>query len=671
MTRARRRRWLLAMTAVTSVAGRARAQTRPRAEGSVTIRGPATSPTRSAVEDGPLAATVIALDRAGRQAASLAPLLDEAPGLHPRSAGDALATTYLSLRGAPSAQVTVAIDGLVLNDAFSPSVDVSQLPPAAFARAEIHRGAAPIRLGLQGLGGVVELRTRALERRSLAWASAGGGSFAQRRASAFVAGTTGTPVPLRGLLTVSYRGSRGDFLFFDDGATPLDPRDDARDRVRANAHGDALDVLGRAGVGPLELTVLGGARWAGLPGPGSLQYLDTYLSQGRWLARVSAPLHRGALRVEPWASAQTRSDRFGDPRGEASSSGARSGGAVLEAGLQALWREEGLSAEAIARARLDRFTTSDGGGGAPGAQAERRSALAGLELDATPHASVRLRGGIALDALEDRSSLRGASVSRVLASPRFAAQWTPRAGLSVRLGASVLERAPSLIEQYGLGEFLRANEELRAESSQTVEGSIIARGTRAGLSGRVELGAFARRATDLIVLTRTSALAMKALNVGSARVVGLEASLRGSIREGVSATVSYAFTHARGTYGLGRDETAVPNIPAHDVFARVEGRWRWLRGSVEISALSGMFFDPANVYAAPARALLGATVGARVPWVRGLSIEASGTNLLDVREGLVQSPGGRSERAAVSDFVGFPLPSRSVYLWASWSTDDR
>ena len=163
----------------------------------------------------------------------------------------------LWLRGAPSTQGPVAVDGLVLTDAFSPSVDVSQLPPAAFARAEVHRGAAPIRLGLQGLGGVVELRTRPLGTRSLAWLTAGGGSFAQRRVGAFVAGAAGTSLPLRGLLTVSYRGSRGDFLFFDDGATQLDPRDDVRDRVRANAHGDSLRVTGRAGVGPVQPTVPG------------------------------------------------------------------------------------------------------------------------------------------------------------------------------------------------------------------------------------------------------------------------------------------------------------------------------------------------------------------------------------------------------------------------------
>lgn len=654
------------ITALALVASSARAQSRD--DGSTTIRTDPVRDARRVVEDSVRSGTVIDLGARGRSANAIAPLLDEAPGLHPRSTGDGLAPTFLTMRGAPSAQVSVAVDGVLLNDAFAPSVDVSLLPPAAFSRADVYRGAAPITLGMQGVGGTIDLRTRTFagrDGRSAAWLTAGGGSFGQRRAAAFVAGGGFA----HGLALVSYRGTNGDSLFFDDNATPLDPRDDNRDRVRRNAHGDSADALLRACAGVFCIQALGAARIAGLAGPGSLQYQHTYLTQGRWNVRAYAPVRRGGWAIEPYASAQWRRDSFADPSREVGIGDAQSGGWAIDAGATTRWRERVFDLEAIVRVRRDQFETSDGGAATGAASAARTSVLAGVELRARPIAAIEVLGGFGFEVLADSSLLRGTDRTRSLASPRFAVLAAPWRWLSIRVGASILERAPSLLELYGLGEYLRANTSLVPESSATIDAAVIVRGTRGIFSGRLEVGGFARRAENLIVLTRTSALALKAFNLRGAEVLGVEAQGRMTVGPWLSLTASYAYTSAIAT-GFGEvDRKRVPNIPEHDAYVRAEGHWRWFRVSTELSAIAGLYFDSANLYAAPARGLWSASAGVDVPWVRGLSIDVQGTNLLDVRDGCVTRASGLVERAVVSDFAGFPLPSRGVYVSVSWTSD--
>lgn len=630
-------------------------------EGSTVVRaGP-----RRTVEDGPRAATVVDLDRRGRDSATITALLDEAPGLHTRSTGDALAASYVSLRGAPSTQVTIAVDGVVLNEALGLSVDLSSLPPAAFARAEVYRGASPLYLGLQGLGGAIDLRTREPSRSGVAWVTAGGGSFLQRRASAFVAGGAFA----RAMVLLSYRGTQGNFFFYDDNATPLDPRDDRTDRVRRNAWANAIDGLLRLCVGPVCLQALADARLAGLPGPGSLQYQRTSIAQGRWLARLSATLRRGEHRFEPYASVQWRRDGFADPALEAGAGDAQSVGSVVEGGARVTLREDRARAEGVARVRHERFDTSDGGGGAGAARASRTSALVGVELFATITSGLTWMGGFGFEAMDDRSSV--AQRSRALASPRLSLRYEPWPWLALRASGALLERAPTLVELFGIGEFLRGNAALESEQSASVDGAVVLQGARGWARGRLELGAFARRAENLIVLTRTSALALKAFNLRGAEVLGFEAHGRLSLGRHFDLTASYAYTSARAT-GFGDvDRRRVPNIPEHDAYVRAEGRWRWLRASAELSAIAGLFFDSANLEAAPPRALVGASMGVDLPWVRGLAIDASASNLLDVRDGIVSRPSGRSERVAASDFAGFPLPSRGVYVSVSWNSDAR
>ncbi|MDP3277660.1 MAG: TonB-dependent receptor [Deltaproteobacteria bacterium] len=619
---------------------------------------------RRAIEDRLYSATVVDLAQRGRTAPAVTALLDEAVGVHTRSTGDGLAPSFVSMRGAPTSQVTVALDGVVLNDAVSPTLDLSQLAPALLSRADIYRGPAPLRLGMQGMGGTIELHTRELSTRSLGWLSAGYGAFDQRRISALVSGRTAS---ISSMVSVSYRGTSGTSRYFDDGATPFDLRDDRPDQIRRNAHADALDLLSRVCVSQVCLTGVASARTGGLPGPGSPSYARTYLTQGRGLLHLGSVLHRGPLRVAPHVSLQLRRDVYGDPARELGGTGALTAGLAPELGGTLSVQEGPTRVALVLRARLDDFATSNGGGGAGASRNARWSGLAGAELESQLGAWL-LGAGVGVEAQSDQSYGGHTATQRMLLSPRVALRWSATPWLAVRAQAAVLERAPSLVELYGVGEYLRANPQLVQESSASVEGAVVASLRARPVHLRLELGGFVRHARDLIVLTRTSALALKALNLRGASIRGLEAQMRMTLTSRAEITASYAWTLATHQSFGASDGQRVPNVPEHDLFVRTAlraGAW-----SLESSFgyVAGLFFDSANLSPSPARALLGAAIHVDIHWIRGMSAALEASNLLDARSGEI-TVASTVTRAAIADFVGYPIASRSVYFSLSWDID--
>ena len=198
----------------------------PRAVGAqaapdeATIRADPYAAARARVEGGTGFATSVDLRTQGLVRGAVGDLLDETPGLQVRRLGDAFAPQSVTLRGAPAAHVTVALDGVVLNDAASDGVDLSVLPPMLLQRADVYRGAAPLRLGSAGLGGAVELITREATPGRSAWIMAGAGSYGARRAGVFIGSSRGR---CSTLAAASVRASDGDFPFYDDRGTPLLP----------------------------------------------------------------------------------------------------------------------------------------------------------------------------------------------------------------------------------------------------------------------------------------------------------------------------------------------------------------------------------------------------------------------------------------------------------------
>ena len=96
----------------------------------------------------------------------------ELPGVHAESVAPGLGGAAVQLRGMPSRDTLVLMDGLPLLGAESDGFGILQTPPLDLARAEVIKGAASALYGASALGGVLNLVSRIPDSQSSLLASA-------------------------------------------------------------------------------------------------------------------------------------------------------------------------------------------------------------------------------------------------------------------------------------------------------------------------------------------------------------------------------------------------------------------------------------------------------------------------------------------------------------------
>ena len=570
------------------------------------------------------ASTSIDLRERGRLAAGVGALLEEAPGLHVRRNGGDLATESLVLRGASSAHVTVALDGVVLNDAASDGVDLSSIPPALIAR---------------------------------------GGSFGARRASAGAGAGVG---PLRMLLALNYRGTDGDFSYYEPGNRSLSA---GRVTDRVNNGGDALDGLYRVCLGAPGsrstgcLLVLGGWLHRGVAGPGDTAVLGPFQEQRRLLARGSWAWRREGWDVELSSTAMVRADLF-DGRGVT--------GGVSITGYRATsdtWRAQGearvrrrsgrVTHEALLRGRQEGFVP---GAGATLVDASRSALTAGLESTLSLGA-LRASAGFVAEAIADQTPSRSEAMS--LLSPRVGMHLALRPGLELRVHGGLAARAPTLPERFGDRGVIVGNAGLRAERSRFVDASMVVDARAGSWSVGAELGGYLRDATDLIALVQVGPGRFRAENFGRVSITGMELGARVRWRDHLTLTVAGALLDAALLGDDGGRGRSVPGVPWGDLSVTLEGRLGGARAALSVSAVSSAWLDRSNCTAIPARALADLRLGWSPRFLGGWGATLEVTNLLDQRtasQTLCNPIGDVSAvTAPIQDFLGYPLPGRAVF----------
>lgn len=636
-----------------------------------------------------------------RPADDLARVISRAPGVSVRSIGGLGQFSAVSIRGSTSQQVPMFFDGAPLFGGDSGSIDLSTQPLDALARVEIYRGYVPIRYGSAAIGGAIDL-VGAVHRGPARLALVGGfGSFMTREAR--LAYATALSKRLSIAARVGYAGSRGDFPYFDNGNTPLLEGDDAVLR-RVNNHYDRLFAQVRLDGRFAGLRVahqdLGWLRWQGIPALGGVPSTDANQRSlvVRSITRVRRDLDLPAAHVE-WVGSGTIEQRvFNDPLGQvglaADDEHALSFDGWLSPRLRVpLWT--GAWIELVAEVRgewieIDERIDAEGDTNSlvsGDATRSRTSAAAGLELEQWLFdRRWSIAAGVRADLFASRFAVppgagevddQGRDEIGHGVTPRLGTKVVVVSGLDLRVSGGRYLRFPSLTELFGDRGYIVGNEGLRPESGTKLDGGVVFE--REQIGGRelalfAELAGFATWTEDLIQWVRSGPV-VRPLNVAGARVRGLEAglSLRAFGRD-LALDGAYTLLDSRNDSPEAEQRgKPLPGRPRHSVLVRPSGGHRIVvgrhavalepRGFYELEWIAGSFLDLSGRVELPPRFLHAVGVSLRIADRVELTLE--GRNLGNRIDAVITPDFGppTSYRAAIGDFIGFPLPGLSA--WAT------
>lgn len=650
--------------------------------------------------DQPAFVTVVdTRDHAG-ETASVAEVLADSMGASVRSVGGLGSFAAVSVRGASSGHTTVLVDGVPVSRLGSVTVDLGRFELASFRRLELYRGGVPVDMGGAALGGALNLTSQvgpAADGVRLR-VSAGAGSFATRHLRARWFG--GDPDDLAYTLFAGYAGTAGDYSYFNDNGTNLDPGDDRFVDRRNNGY-DQVETGGRFRTGGDHWDLRGGLRGAwrgqGVPGSASVQSDSTSLTSWSQLLDVAADLRRlgGSDRLSLHGSGFVSVDRqryldldsevgFGtqDRRYWTVSGGAR-GRLSIDADRHVVSLGADLRGDYFA----DRDLLLDDA-------ADRRTAGTRLGSGITLSDDVSLDGDRLVlqpavrfdvllttplaDAGDPTGPMRPESRVDLAPSPRLSARVGLSPGLVAKGSAGWYYRAPTLLELFGDRGFVVGTPDLRSETGPSADlGLAYAPARRIGLLDRLYLEAagFARQPRDVIAFVTSAGSVAVARNLGDATVYGGEVTASVRVARTVTASANYTRLESRQRNPLpSYDGKRLPQRPGHQAYARadvarrVAGRLAvaWVDGTL----ITGSYMDAANLNPLPARKLVGA--GLKVEAMPGLLVGIDGKNLIDERVEMVElSPAPRPDLSrvprAVADFFGYPLPGRAFYLSVEWS----
>ena len=599
--------------------------------------------------------------------ASVADALATSAGVQTKSLGGFGAYQSVSVRGAAAGHTAVLVDGIPLARLAAVTTDLGRFAIDSFGEVELYRGAVPVELGGAGVGGAVNLVTRLGrgERGERVHATVGVGSFGARQARVRYGDDHGR---VRSATTLGYQGARGDYSYFSDNGTPLNPADDAM-VARANNAFDQLDFASRAG----NDAAVGGVRVAykqqGLPGSISkpahaaeLATLDA-IADGRFDARA------GANHLRQLAYAMIERQVLHDPEGELGLGAQDRGYLTLAGGASTTWARRIAAHRAIAGIELrgERFRDADRDG--------MREALVGTRAVG----ALSVAGELALgDAIAVTPALR-IDITRTAPTPltegpdAFAAQpprWdtitSPRLGVRARIvddvaikgSAGWYVRMPTLIELFGNRGTILGSPELRPERGPSADIGVVWAPARAlGAVDRVlvESALFGTRPRDTIALITTAGYAVRAENIGATQSYGGE--LVASARFAKRVSISAAYTRLVSEQ-LAIDPNlwrkALPRTPRHFLYARTDvaqrAFGRLASAWIDVAAQSASYLDQPNFQRVPGRVLVGS--GVRSEIAGGIAVTLAVANLTAVR---------------ADDVYGFPLPGRSFFLSLDWS----
>jgi len=649
-------------------------------------------------------ATAIEVDAIGGATSSdgVAQVLDRSVGLTTRQAGGLGQFSSLSIRGSSPQQVEIRSDGIPLGDSLAGAVNLADLSLTPLSRIEIYRGHLPITMGASAIGGVINLVSRAGTPGTTGRLRVRGetGSFGTR------GGHTSLWQPM-GRHTVfssdlSYAGSSGEFLFFNDHATPQFTGDDSFDYRQNNAYNRGL---GRLRVdyrrGPWRLMSQGFGLYkhqgiagvAGAPSPGSslttgLGKLMLAATRRRFGARPGGQL-RWLASVGQTGRTFVETSITGAPRQHT-----RVVDTFVSPQLRLpLWRGAFTTLTADQRSEWIRVQTKSGDPATVLGTLDRARHRFGVGLELEQFVldnRLRVVPAIRVEALRSRfptgntaDQLAAADRVRsdVAASPRVGVRLRLAPGLDLRSSVGRYFRPPTVLELFGDRGAIRGNEDLLPEQGTAIDGGLTldrAIGTRHHVYS--QLAGFHRHSQDTIAMLPTGT-AVRAFNLAGTRVEGLEAALSLALwSRHAQVEANYTLMPTRNLQaGATGGSRPLPGRPLHQLFVRLSTGHRFTsqgglaiepRLAYTLDFLDAMYLDPSGRVAIPPRAIHGASLVLRLDERVRWALE--GRNLANRRvttwDASIYDNAG-SVPTAIVDYLRYPLPGLSVLMTLTFDLD--
>ncbi len=612
--------------------------------------------------------TVIETEQREAEVETLTDALAETVGLQVRRFGGLGAFSTVSLRGSSSNQVQFYLDGIPLSRARNETVNLADLPLDSLERVEVYRSTSPVGFGAAGIGGLINLVTKAPSPQPVTDLSASYGSFDTRKV------VVSHTQRLRGfdlLGHLTYLGSDGDFTYF---ASPIEEGELAEASeltTRLNNAFDSVDALLKAGYSladglRLDLTSETFFKDQGVPGKNFDQALESSLSHIRalnYLRLRHEGLLDGTLDLSATAYGVYERAEFVDLLGEL---GGRKqdrqddttmvGGALT--GTHYLFASHALSW--FAELSHERFSGCNAAPPEPAAEPDQTRLHVSFSLQ--PQASFldervvlvptvryeHLRDRFSPTNLDGRPSGSRETMQRDLWSPMFGAFVRLQPWLVLKGNIGRFERAPNFSELFFDVGFIRGSGKLRPEKGINRDLGFVAQHAHLWrLSNlRLEYVYFNNDIDDLIILLSRAPLnVLVTENVGAARIRGHEVSAHLEALGHLGVSANYTRQDARNR---GQDVQhwgkRLPLRPADEVYTRLEVMG--LGGEVyyEFNFVGGNFLDKKNFDSLPGR--LTHTLGITASPATWLTLNFEARNITDSK---------------IADVAGFPLPGRSLF----------
>ncbi|MDO5114531.1 MAG: TonB-dependent receptor [Synergistaceae bacterium] len=167
----------------------------------------------------PSTVTVVRPQEMQGEQKNLPELLKRVPGLHIIEAKGRGAYTVASVRGSTAAEVSVFVDGVLMNLGSEAAVDLSTIPVDNVERIEVYRGYVPARFAGASMGGVINIITKKPEK-SGGSISVGGGSYGLFQTNLSYNMPLGAGNFFFG---ANYERSDGDFEYWNDNGMDYSP----------------------------------------------------------------------------------------------------------------------------------------------------------------------------------------------------------------------------------------------------------------------------------------------------------------------------------------------------------------------------------------------------------------------------------------------------------------